>query len=84
MMDGMMGMMWLAMLLWALLPLVLLLGVIWWLFDRRDRAAGKARSDLAPPDRALSILRERYARGELSREEFIEMKRDLGHDESQG
>ena len=29
-------------------------------------------------DTALEILRERYARGEISREQFEEMRRDLG------
>jgi putative membrane protein len=30
------------------------------------------------PDRALEILRERYARGEMNREEFEARRRDLG------
>ncbi len=29
-------------------------------------------------DRAMEVLRERYARGELSPEDFERMKRDLG------
>jgi len=29
------------------------------------------------PDTALAILRERYARGEINREEFEQLKRDL-------
>jgi putative membrane protein len=31
----------------------------------------------ARPDAALDILRERYARGEIDREEFLARKRDL-------
>ena len=29
-------------------------------------------------DRALEILKERYAKGELTREQYEQMKRDLG------
>ncbi len=29
-------------------------------------------------DRAMDVLRERYAKGELTREQFEQMKRDLG------
>ena len=40
---------------------------IWWLVNRRRRA----------DDTALDILRERYARGEITREEFESRRRDL-------
>lgn len=41
---------------------------VWWLI-RQPRSA--------PRDSALEILRERYARGEISREEFEARRRDL-------
>ncbi len=39
------------------------------------RATGGARP--APPLRAVQLLEERYARGELGREEFLQAKQDL-------
>ena len=54
-------------LVWLLI--VALVGLaIWWLV-RELRAPHR--------DRALELLRERYARGEISREEFERQRRDL-------
>jgi uncharacterized membrane protein len=39
---------------------------------RRRRSSAENRGD-----RALDILRERYGRGEINREEFLARKRDL-------
>ncbi len=54
---------------WALVIIAIVVAVRW--------IAGQSRP--APPhrDTALDILRERYARGEISREEFEQRKRDL-------
>ncbi len=44
------------------------------------RGAGQNGAVSPPPrgETALDILKKRYARGEITREEFEEMKRDLG------
>ncbi len=52
---------------WALVIAGLVLGIRWLVTERRE----------APPDRALALLRERYARGEISKEEFESRRRDL-------
>ena len=56
--------------LWWLLLVLGIVVLAKWLF-------GGAGSRSAPEDRALSVLRERYARGEIDKEEFDKRKRDL-------
>lgn len=58
-----------------LLAIALLIAVIYMVrrvgdFDRRD-------TGLTRTDTALDILKKRYARGEIDREEFERMKREL-------
>jgi len=53
---------------WGLVIAGLVLGIRWMVHQGRG-----ARSDSA-----LDILRQRYARGEINREEFETRKRDLG------
>ena len=67
MMWGMSGMMAFMALAWFLVIAAIVAGV-WWLV----RNVGPARRN-----DALAILRERYARGEISREEYELRRRDL-------
>ena len=60
------GMMLLMVIGWLLL-VGAVAAAIWWLLNLRRRAE----------DLALDVLRERYARGEITREEFESKRRDL-------
>lgn len=65
---------------------ILLIGLFWigvivailffirWLIASTSRRHREAR----PTDSALEIVRQRYAKGEISKEEFEEKKKDLG------
>ena len=53
---------------WVLIILGIVVLVQWLLGGASRRAAG---------DRPLDILQERYARGEINKEEFEQKKRDL-------
>lgn len=66
----------------GLIWVVLVLGVIAYLvgwrpdsFQGRQPPSGR-QSDFRRED-AFEILKQRYARGEISQEEFLEMRRDL-------
>ncbi len=60
------------MLLWPIVLIAVIVGVVW--FVRKDGSQGM------PVRRStgLDVLEERYARGEISREEYLEKKRDIG------
>ena len=60
------------MVLWWFLIILGIMVLAKWLFG----SSGSSRS--AESDRALSILRERYARGEIDKQEFDARRRDLG------
>lgn len=62
------GMMLIVMLFWGLAIVGIVLGIRWLITQ------GKA----SRPDAAVEILRQRYARGEINKDEFDAKKRDLG------
>lgn len=61
------GMMIMMLLFWVLIIVAVVLGIRWLMGQGRD-----SRSDSA-----LEILRQRYARGEINKEEFDAKKKDL-------
>lgn len=62
--GGMWGVGFLWPLLWFLLIAIIAIAALYLLWERA--AAGRAES----PDRAIALLREQYARGELTDEEY--------------
>lgn len=63
------------MIIWPLIIVALVVGVIW--FMRSPSYSGARR--LQPPHRSsgLDILEERYARGEINRDEFLQKKQEI-------
>ena len=59
----------LTMILWWLIPLALVVAAVF--FFRRPGPGEGGKS-------ALDILKERYARGEIGKDEFEQKKRDIG------
>ncbi len=62
-----MGMMFMMLVFWGLVIVGLVLGLRWLVSQGRESQS----------DTALDILRQRYARGEMDKEEFEAKKRDL-------
>ncbi len=72
--TGGMGFMWL---FWLLL-FGAIIGLAVWAVTRLSRPASPSVSSAAPGGSgALAILKERYARGEITREEFESMRQDI-------
>lgn len=68
--------------LWMLILLILFVGIaVYLLRFFGGLLGGGGQSRTSPPSQPgtdpLRILKERYARGEITREEFEQMKRDL-------
>ncbi len=61
------GMMFMMFIFWILVIVGFVLAVRWLMSEAKDRRS----------DSALEILRQRYARGEINKEEFEAKKRDL-------
>lgn len=71
-MMGGFGWMWLMPVFW-----ILILGLIIWAVVAAARRSGESDSPTPSVDSALEILKRRYAKGEIDKEEYEEKKKDL-------
>lgn len=60
------------MLIFWVLIIVALVGGIRWIFQNSGKGQATHK-----PDRSLAILKERYAKGEINKEQYEQMKADL-------
>ena len=68
--EGMWGGMWFGWIFW-----IVIIGVIVWLVINNQK---KNQQNLPPKEEsAMDILKKRYAKGEISKEEFERMKKDI-------
>ena len=70
-MTGGFGFGWIFMILWAVLIIVGIVALVKWM------GAPSAADGRSGESRALNILKERYARGEIDEQEFQKKKHDL-------
>jgi putative membrane protein len=69
--------MWVFPMIFPILGFAVMLGVIYLIFGRGCRLPWQNDRAEKQPGGAMDILRKRYAKGELTKEEFEQMKRDL-------
>ncbi len=70
---------------WIIFPIIGLIMMVLMMFrrgggffSRREEPRSRShRSEIQETETPLSILKSRYARGDISKEEFEEMKKDL-------
>lgn len=76
MMESWGGLWWgpIGMIIWLLLLVAIVVAVVWMV-----RSTGQGGGRELPPRRSagLDVLEERYARGEIDRDEYVQKKRDL-------
>ena len=74
MMGGSSGFGFLGMILWLIVLIVIVAAGVWIVRSRAPMGASRPTARRSP---GLDVLEERYARGEINRDEYLEKKRDL-------
>jgi putative membrane protein len=75
MMGGMGGFGGFGMIIWVIILIAIVVGVVW--LVRPQTSSG---THYLPPRQSsgLDVLEERYARGEINRDEYLQKKKDIG------
>jgi putative membrane protein len=76
-MMGEWGMGWFGMILMILFWALIIAGIVFlvrWMVQNKD---SRSHSGIGTGSQALEILKERYAKGEITRDEFESMKKDI-------
>lgn len=63
------------MIIWILILVLIIAAIVW--FFRSGSQTGTFPGRLAQRSAGLDVLEERYARGEINREEYLQKKRDM-------
>ena len=63
---------------WTIIIWIVILGLIVWGIVALTRRAG-SRSDAGRKEDPLEVAKKRYAKGEISKNEFEQIKKDLKH-----
>lgn len=70
---------WFGMFLMMLIPLAIVAGIIYLVNQAVVKGGGNSRPGAGPQD-PVEILKMRYARGEITRDEFNRIREDLAND----
>ena len=65
-------------LFWPILFILFIVGVVWMLSSHSNKHVSDTDDDELPElETALEILKKRYARGEITKRQYLDMKKDI-------
>ncbi len=76
-MMGDWGMGWFGMIFMLLFWVLVIAGIVFLIRSLVQSKGGRDRSDVGTGSQAMDILKQRYARGEISKDEFESMKKEI-------
>lgn len=64
-------------LFWPILFILFVVGIVWMLSSHSRKNESDDEDELPELETALEILKKRYARGEITKRQYLEMKKDI-------